>query len=130
MLNFGLGAALIIIGLTAQYLIKKRLRNAKVARVYAWIAWVFASLGGVAASSTVGNTVGVTATGAAVVSAVMLLVLIADVVDKRPDWPAFVIVVTVPWFMRLSGGTAGQFYTALLYPLDQANTVVSTFFGI
>jgi hypothetical protein len=130
MFSIGLGAALIVVALTAQYLIKKRVKHPKVARVYAWIAWVFAALGGEAVTASVGNGIGVTSAGAAVVSLVMLLVLVCDIADKRPDWPAFIITVTAPWFMRLTGGPLGSLFDAILAAPHAVNQAVGGFMGI
>jgi hypothetical protein len=129
-LNVGLGAALAIIALTAQYLIKKRIKNQKLARVYAWIVWIPAALGGEAISSSVHNTVGITSAGAAVVSVIGLLFLIVDIADRRPDWPAFIITVSVPWFMRLTGGTLGALFDLALAAPHAANGALGTFMGI
>ncbi len=125
MLGLGIGALLIAIGFTAQWLLKKRLHNGKLKTIYMWIAWGFAVLGSaVAAPVTGGNTVGITSVGAGAVSVIMLLALAVDLADKRPDWPAFFIVVAVPWFMRWTGGTLGTLFDAVLAPLNAMGLAV------
>jgi FtsH-binding integral membrane protein len=130
MLNFGLGTGLIVIAFAAQYLLKKRNKNPKMARVLMWVAWVTAIVGGEAMSRQVGNSAGVTSAGAAVASVVMLFFLAVDVADKRPDWPAFFIAIIVPWFMRGTGGTVGQLFDALLAPIQALGTALGNLLGI
>jgi hypothetical protein len=130
MLNFGFGLGMVIIAVATQYLLKKRLKHAKVSKAFMWIAWIFAAIGGEAMSRQVGNTAGVTSGGAAIVSVVMLLVLIVDVADKRPDWPAFVVTITAPWFMRLAGGQAGQLFDAILTPIQAIGQTIAGFLGM
>ena len=130
MLNFGFGAGMVIIAFAAQYLLKKRLKQPKVARVFMWIAWITATIGGEAMSRQVANSAGVTSAGAAVVSIVMLFFLVVDVADKRPDWPAFFITITVPWFMRLTGGELGVFFDAILAPVQQAGSTLAGLLGM
>jgi len=117
MLGLGVGGLLIAIGFVAEWLLKKRLKNQKVQRFYMWVAWLFALLGSAVAAPTVGNSVGITSAGAAAVSIGMLLALGVDLADKRPDWPAFFIIVTVPWFMRWTGGQLGALFDLVLTPL-------------
>jgi hypothetical protein len=117
MLGLGIGGLLIAVGFVAQWLLKKRLQNPKVKRFYMWIAWVFALLGSAVAAPTTGNTIGITSAGAGVVSLGMLLALGVDLSDKRPDWPAFIFVVLVPWFMRWTGGQLGALFDVVLTPL-------------
>ncbi len=130
MLNFGFGLGVVIIAFAAQWVLKKRLKHQKVGRVFMWIAWVAAAIGGEAMSREVGNTAGVTSAGAVVVSVVMLLFLAADLADKRPDWPAFFIIITMPWFMRIAGGGAGQVFDAVLSPIQAAGSTVAGFLGM
>jgi len=130
MLSFGLGTGLIVIAFAAQYLLKKRNKNPKMARILMWVAWVAAIVGGEAMSRQVGNTAGVTSTGAAVASIVMLFFLAVDVADKRPDWPAFFIAIIVPWFMRGTGGTIGQLFDALLSPIQALGVALGNLLGI
>jgi hypothetical protein len=119
MLGLGIGGFLIAVGFVSQWLLKKRLRNEKLKKFYMWVAWSFALLGGaVAAPASGGNTIGITSAGAGAVSLAMLLVLGVDLADKRPDWPAFIIVVAVPWFMRWTGGQLGAVFDAILTPLQ------------
>lgn len=118
MFNVGAGLGLIIIALSAQYLIWKRLKNQKVSKFYSWVAWVFAVLGGVAVTGDLGNAVGVTAGGAAVASLVGLLFIGVDIADRRPDWLAFILIIVTPTMMRASGGTLGTLYDGILMPLD------------
>ena len=130
MFNVGIGAGLIIIALAAQYLISKRLKNQKVSKVYSWIAWVCAVLGGVAATTGIGNAVGISSAGAAIASLVMLLFIGVDIADRRPDWPAFILICLTPTFMRLTGGTLGQLYAAVLTPFDAVVAGMKTFLGM
>lgn len=130
MLNFGFGLGMVIIAFAAQYVLKKRLKHPKVGRVFMWVAWVAAAIGGEAMSRQVGNTVGVTSAGAVVVSVVMMFFLAADLADKRPDWPAFFIIITVPWFMRLTGGGIGGIFDAILSPIQAAGSTISGFLGM
>lgn len=129
MLGFGVGATLILIGFTAQWLLKKRLQNAKFRQFYMWVAWSMALLGSAVVSPTVGNSIGITSVGAAVVSVLMLLALGVDFADKRPDWPAFFIIVLVPWFMQYTGGKLGQFFDVILLPLNQLGQLVLAILG-
>lgn len=129
LLGTSAGFFLILIGFSAQYLIKKRLQDKKLRTVYMWIAWVFTLLGGEAISHTVGNSVGVTSAGAIAVSLVGLLVVAADVKDKRPDWPAVILVAILPWFMRLSGGGFGTVFAAILTPVQAINGSISGWLG-
>ncbi len=130
MLNFTFGTGMIIIAFAAQYLLKKRVKHQKVGRALMWIAWITATIGGEAWSRNIGNTVGVTSTGAAVVAIVMLFFLAVDVADKRPDWPAFIITVTAPWFMRLTGGGIGAVFDALLTPIQYVGTWIAGLLGM
>ncbi len=118
MFNVGAGVGLIIIALSAQYLIAKRLKHQKVSKFYSWVAWVFAVLGGVAVTGDLGDAVGITAGGAAIASLVGLLFIGVDIADKRPDWLAFALIIVTPTMMRASGGTIGVIYDGLLLPLD------------
>lgn len=130
MLNFGFGLGMVIIAFAAQYVLKKRLKHPKVGRVFMWIAWVTAAVGGEAMSREVGNTVGITSAGAIVVSVVMMFFLIADLADKRPDWPAFFIIITMPWFMRLTGGDIGQIFDAVLSPIQAIGSWLAARLGM
>jgi hypothetical protein len=129
-LNFGFGVGMVIIAFAAQYLLKKRLKHPRIARGFMWIAWVTATIGGEAMSRQVGNTAGITSRGAAVVSIVMLFFLIVDVADKRPDWPAFIITITVPFFMRLTGGVAGHVFATILAPVQALGTILAGWLGM
>lgn len=130
MLNFSFGVAMVVIACAAQWLLKKRVKHQKVGRALMWIAWIFAAIGGEAMSRQVGNSAGVTSSGAAVVAIVMIFVLVVDVADKRPDWPAFIVTITAPWFMRAAGGGAGSIYDAILAPVQALGTTVARFLGI
>ncbi len=130
MLNFGFGLGMVIIAFAAQYVLKKRLKHPKVARAFMWIAWITATIGGEAMSRQVGNTAGVTSAGAAVVSIVMLFFLVVDVADKRPDWPAFFITISAPWFMRLTGGGLGAFFDAVLAPVQSVGSALASLLGM
>lgn len=130
MLNFGFGLGMVIIAFAAQYVLKKRSKHPKVSRALMWLAWAAATIGGEAMSRQVGNTAGVTSGGAAVVSMVMLIVLIVDVADKRPDWPAFIITITAPWFMRLCGGGIGTFFDAVLAPVQSVGSALASLLGM
>lgn len=130
MFNVGIGFGLVIIALTTQYLISKRLKNQKVSRFYSWIAWANALLGGVGIATDIGNAVGVSAGGAAIASIAMLLFIGVDIADRRPDWPAFILICLTPAFMRLSGGTLGQIFDAVLMPFDGMIAGLRTFLGM
>jgi hypothetical protein len=130
MLTFAFGTGMVIIAFTAQWLIKKRLKHPKLGRAFMWIAWITATIGGEAMSRETPNTIGITSAGAVVVSIVMLFFLAVDVADKRPDWPAFIITITAPWFMRLSGGTAGQMFDAVLSPIQAVGQALAGFLGM
>jgi hypothetical protein len=129
-LTISFGAGMVTIAFAAQYLLKKRLKNPRVARIFMWIAWVAATIGGEAMSREVGNTAGITSAGAAVVSIVMLFFLAVDVADKRPDWPAFFITVTVPIFMRLTGGGLGTLFADALSPVRAVGTALAGLLGM
>lgn len=118
MLGVAVGSAvgLLAIAVVAQWLLKKRAQH-KGARVgLMWIAWGFAVAGGLALSVPWGSAAGMTRTGAAVVAVVGLMVLIVDVLDKRPDWPAFACAALVPSMIAFAGGTGSvvQQVTALV----------------
>jgi hypothetical protein len=130
MLNFSLGAGLIIIALTAQYLISKRLKHQKVSKAISWIAWILAIIGGTKAASDIGDAIGATSAGAVVVSCICLLFIVVDIADKRPDWLAFILIVITPAFMRASGGGAGSFFDLLLKVPDMAGDRLGAFLGI
>lgn len=105
-LTIGGAAGLLAIAVVAQWLLKKRAQH-KGARVgLMWIAWGFAVAGGLALSVPWGSTAGITRTGAAVIAAVGIMVLVVDVLDKRPDWPAFACAALVPSFIAFAGGTS------------------------
>lgn len=130
MLNIGLGAGLIIIALTTQWIISKRLKNQRVSKVYSWIAWVFALLGGVAISTDLGPQIGITSAGAVIASIVMLLFIGADLADRRPDWLAFILICLVPTFMRMSGGGFGALFDVILMPPDAGVQLVGRALGM
>lgn len=130
MFNVGIGFGLVIIALAAQYLISKRLKNANVSKVYSWIAWVAAVLGGVAVTTDIGNAIGVSSGGAAIASIVMLLFIGVDIADRRPDWTAFILICLTPTFMRLTGGSLGQIFDAFLSPFDGIIAGLRTFLGM
>jgi hypothetical protein len=123
MFGLGVGAFLIAIGLVAEWLIKRRMsatggaKLQKVKDAYMWIAWVFAALGAVLISPHISNP-GLNHLGAGVLSLAMLLVLAVDVVDKRPDWPAFAVIVFLPTVMHWTGGPLGHLYAGLLACVD------------
>lgn len=129
MLNIGLGAGLIIIGLTAQFLLSKRAKNAKVGRALAWVAWICVAVGGEAVTADISGQLGVTGVGATVASWVMLLFIAVDVADKRPDWLAFILIAICPTFMRLAGGGSAAIFDLLLMPLDWAASGLGWFLG-
>ena len=130
MFNVGIGFGLVIIGITAQFLISKRLKHQKVSKVFSWIAWGAALLGGVGMSSEFGNMVGLSAGGAAIASVAALLFIAVDVADRRPDWPAFILIVLAPTLMRITGGDLGSLYDALLSPFDGIIVGLRGFMGM
>lgn len=124
------GAAFAIIAVFSQWLVKKRARDKGVAKVLLWCGWVFAALGGEALSRELPNTIGVSSLGAVVVSLAMLGLIIVDVKDGRPDWPAMLCVLAAPFFMRLAGGTAGQLFDTILNIIAALNqSIAGPFFG-
>jgi vacuolar-type H+-ATPase subunit I/STV1 len=125
-----LGAGLIIIALTAQYLLSRRAKNAKMGKFLSWVAWVCAVVGGTTVTVDVQDLVGVTSAGAAVASVIMLFFIAVDVADRRPDWLAFILICIAPTFMRLSGGGIGQIFDAVLWAPAQVGAQLSTFLGI
>jgi hypothetical protein len=130
MFSIGIGFGLVIIAITAQYLIAKRLKHQKVSKVFSWIAWGAALLGGVGMSSEFGNAIGLSAGGAAIASIAALLFIVVDVADRRPDWPAFLLICLAPTLMRFTGGTLGTIYDAALVPLDGILTGMRLFLGM
>ncbi len=130
MFNVGIGFGLVIIGITAQYLISKRLKHAKVSRVFSWIAWGAALLGGVGMSSEFGNAVGISAGGAAIASLAALMFIVVDVADRRPDWPAFILICLAPTLMRITNGGLGSAYDAVLSPFDGLIAGMRLFLGM
>ncbi|MER7331728.1 MULTISPECIES: hypothetical protein [unclassified Micromonospora] len=130
MFNVGIGFGLVIIAITAQYLISKRLKNQKVSKVFSWIAWGGALLGGVGMSSEFGNAVGLSSGGAAIASLAAILFIIVDIADRRPDWPAFILICLAPTLMRVTGGNLGVMYDALLTPFDGVITGLRAFLGM
>jgi vacuolar-type H+-ATPase subunit I/STV1 len=129
MINISIGVGLVAIALTAQWILNRRLKHAAVSRAYSWIAWVCAYLGGAAVTVDLAHRVGITASGAAVAAFLMLLVIVADLADRRPDWPAFILIILAPTFMRLAVGDAGELYAVLLAPADAALRTVGPFLG-
>lgn len=130
MFNVGIGFGLVIIGITAQYLISKRLKHQKVSKFFSWIAWGAALLGGVGMSSEFGSAVGISSGGAAIASIAALMFIIVDIADRRPDWPAFILIVLAPTLMRITGGGLGDVYDALLLPFDGAIAALRAFLGM
>lgn len=127
--NITFGTGLIIIALTAQYLIWKRSKNQRISKALSWVAWMCAAVGGSAVTGDLGSQVGVTAVGATVASWVMLLFILVDVADRRPDWLAFILICIAPTFMRMAGGGSGQIFNVLLMPLDFAAAGLGAFLG-
>jgi hypothetical protein len=129
MLGLGAGGGLIIIAFAAQWLIKKRLKNPKFQTFFRWVAWIFAVLGSAIAAPLTGNSIGVTSIGAGVVSCVLILGIVCDLADKRPDWPAFIMIVILPWTMRWTGGIVGTVFDAALTPASYLGNAIGTLFG-
>lgn len=129
MIDVSLGAGLILIALTAQYLIWKRSKNQKMNKAISWIAWVFAVVGGTAVTADIQDTFGVTSAGAAFASIVMLLFIAVDIADRRPDWLAFILICLAPTFMTLAGGKIGNFFDFMLIVPRWAATNLATFLG-
>jgi uncharacterized membrane protein YhaH (DUF805 family) len=130
-LDISIGVGLLIIALTAQVLIWKRLQDAKLRTVYAWIAWTFAVIGGTAMSSSVGSSLGITGSAAIFMSLMLVLILIVDLKDHRPDWPAFVIIIVLPTLMRLSNpGPIGDLFALVLKVPDFGVQLLMTAFGV
>jgi hypothetical protein len=129
-LNVSLGAGLLLIALTCQWLIAKRLKHQKIAKVYSWIAWILAVIGATKAADDIGNAVGATSASAVIVSCICLLFITVDIADRRPDWLAFALIVITPAFMRLSGGTAGQLFDIMLKLPDMAGDSLGAFLGM
>lgn len=129
-MNITLGGGLILVALTAQYLISKRLKHAKVSKVVSWIAWALAIVGGTKAASDIGDAVGAGSATSVIVSLICLLFITVDIADKRPDWLAFILIVVTPAFMRLSGGGAGRVFDALLTVPAAAGDQLGKFLGI
>lgn len=111
-----LGAGLIIIAFAAQFIIWKRLKDAKLRKLYSWIAWIADVLGGTAITLNVDDKLGVTSWGAFVASLVMLLFIAADLKDRRPDWPAFILIAICPSFLKVVSGPLGALCDLLLMP--------------
>lgn len=105
------GIALWAIAFTAQWVIKKKLQDKALRNAYMWVAWICAVAGGLTATTNIGTTLGISQQGATAVSAVGLLLLAADLKDKRPDWGAFLLAALLPMLIRLAGGPAGFFST-------------------
>ncbi|MEU8158067.1 hypothetical protein AB0B94_30810 [Micromonospora sp. NPDC048986] len=126
----GIGAGLIAVALAAQWLISKRLKNQKVSKIYSWIAWCLAVLGGVGITTGFGDAMGIGAGGAGIASLIMLLFIGVDIADRRPDWTAFILICLTPSFMRLSGGTLGQIYDGILTPFDGILSGFRSFLGM
>lgn len=129
-LNVSFGSGALILAFAAEWVLKKRTKHPKVSRALMWIAWVFALVGGESVSREFPNTMGVTSAGAAVVTIVMLFFIAADVADKRPDWTAMILTATVPWFMRLTGGTIGHLFAAVLSPVQALGLLISGALGM
>ncbi|MER7166742.1 hypothetical protein ABT336_11860 [Micromonospora sp. NPDC000207] len=130
MFNVGIGFGLVIIAIAAQFLISKRLKHQRVSKWFSWIAWGAALLGGVGMSSEFGNAVGLSAGGAAVASLVALLFIVVDVADRRPDWPAFILICLTPTLMRITNGGLGGLYDAVLIPFDGIISGLRGFLGM
>lgn len=114
--EISIGAALVIIALTTQYVLTKRLKDGKARRYYAWFAWAMAYIGGVGIATDISSATGITVVGATVASFVMLAFIVADLWDKRPDWTAFILIILAPAFMSAVGGPVGAFFDLLLLP--------------
>lgn len=128
--KIGAGMGLIVLGLTAQFLIHKRLKNAKVSKFYSWIAWSGALLGGIAATTGISESLpGISGFGAFIAASVMLLFIGVDLADRRPDWLAFILIVFCPTFMRLSSGPVGKLFHGILAVGDKLVDVVAGALG-
>jgi asparagine N-glycosylation enzyme membrane subunit Stt3 len=129
-MNLTLGGGLIIVALTAQYLISKRLKHQKVSKAISWVAWILAIIGGTKAAGDIGEAVGVGSASAVIVSCVCLLFIVVDIADRRPDWLAFILIVIAPAFMRASGGGAGRFFDLLLKLPELLGDRLGSFLGM
>ena len=56
------------------------------------------------------------AVGAFVAYLLLLGDISADLKDKRPDWPAFILIILAPAFMSVVGGPIGTIFDLLLWP--------------
>ncbi len=130
MLDVSLGAGLIAIALTAQWLISKRAKNQQVSKVISWIAWAFAVVGGTAVTADIQDTFGITSAGAAAASVVMLLFIVVDIADRRPDWLAFILITLAPTFMTLASGGIGKVFDLFLAIPRWAATQLASFLGM
>jgi len=124
-----IGTGLLLIAFTAQWVLKKKLQDKGLRTVYMWIAWIFAIAGGLSISTDVGRQIGLTGLGASIVSFLGLLLLAADLKDKRPDWGAFLLAAVLPLLMKLSSGPLGQIYKVLLFPFQALAAWIGHGFG-
>lgn len=129
-MNLTLGGGLILVALTAQYLISKRLKHQKVSKFISWVAWILAVIGGTKAAADIGDSVGAGSATAVIVSCICLLFIVVDIADRRPDWLAFILIVIAPAFMRLSGGGAGRFFDLLLKVPEMLGDRLGAFLGM
>lgn len=129
-MNLTLGGGLIIVALTAQYLISKRLKHQKVSKAISWVAWILAIIGGTKAAADIGDAVGVGSASAVIVSLICLLFIVVDIADRRPDWLAFILIVIAPAFMRASGGGAGRAFDLLLKLPELVGDRLGSFLGM
>jgi hypothetical protein len=124
-----IGAAFIIIALASQFILWKRAKDNTMRRILAWLAWSFGYIGGCAVATDIGATTGITTVGAFVASIIMLIVIMVDIRDKRPDWPAFILIILVPAFLNLVGGWLGDLFGLLLLPGSIAASGLATAIG-
>lgn len=124
-----IGGALLFLGILSQWLIKKRVQNKNMRQHLSWVAWGCALMGGIAVGTSWAETAGVTSAGAAVAAAAGLLWIAVDLVDRRPDWPAFFLIIVVPGLMKMTGGPIGTFFDLILAIPTQAVFAFGRMFG-
>ena len=124
-----LGVGLLAIGFFAEWQIKNRLKNQKVRVPLMWVAWIFAVLGGNAAAISIAGATGIAGASASVVSVLIIIALVVDISDKRPDWPAFFCAAVLPSFMRVAAGAIGALLHGPVQALDALNGAVGNLFG-
>lgn len=143
-LNLSTGLVLLCIGLGAEWMIKRKIPatkgaagagsrsevgSARLIRAYSWIAWTFALLGSALMSEAVGNPFGLSPKAAVLITVLGCMLVAVDLLDRRPDWPAFLIIAALPFVARIPRGSIGVLFHVVLGAAAQIAHAVGSVLG-